>query len=370
MFPLAKPDIHFDEVADDIRAILESGWLTNGEYVRRFEDAFAEYIGVTHAISTTSATTALHLALVAGGIGPGDEVLVSDFTFPASGNAIVQAGATPVLVDCESGKFTLSLDDAQTKLTSKTKAIMPVDPFGQPVDMKSICIFANRNNLMVIEDAACAVGAERDGKRCGAWPGAGCFSFHPRKVITTGEGGMITTNDPNLAEKARRLRSHGCKPDVVGMEFIEHGYNYRLSEIQAALGLSQLAKLESMLVDRRRIAQEYSLTLGSVEGLCCPLDEGQGLGTYQSYVILLDDHIDRVLVIEGMKAAGVEVTLGTYAMHSHAAFAKYGYIAGCLPNSWRMQQKTISIPILPHMSSQDINYVMDKLSLAVSNAKI
>lgn len=362
MIPLAKPDIHFDEIADDIRIILESGWLTSGEYVRKFEQKFAEYIGVEHAIATTSATTALHLALVASGVGPGDEVLVSDFTFPASGNAIVQAGATPVMVDCAPGKFTLCMEDARRKLTCKTKALMPVDPFGQPADMKSICAFAEEHSLVVVEDAACAIGAERDGVRCGAWPSVGCFSFHPRKIITTGEGGMLTTNDSEIAARARRLRSHGGGPSAVGMQFLENGYNYRLSEIQAAMGLSQMAKLGQILHDRRRVAKLYSERLIKFSSLKLPMDSCEGTGTYQSYVVLLDDLTDRDLIVARMREDGVEVTLGTYAMHSHPAFSKYGYKAGDLPNSWRMQQKSLTLPILKAMDEVIVEKVCAALA--------
>ncbi|WP_417432237.1 DegT/DnrJ/EryC1/StrS family aminotransferase [Kiloniella sp.] len=365
MIPLTKPDIHFDEVAEDIRAILDSGWLTNGRYVRLFEEIFAEYVGVDYAISTTSATTALHLALEASGVGSDDEVLVSDFTFPASGNSIVQAGAKPVLVDCEPGKFTFSVDDAVKKITTKTKAIMPVDPFGQPANMKAICCLAEEYGLVVIEDAACAVGAEGDGKRSGAWPGVGCFSFHPRKVITTGEGGMITTDDAGIAERARRLRSHGGNPGVTGMTFVKNGYNYRMSEIQAALGLAQMKKLDFMLEKRRHISAAYSKQLSEIGGVSFPLDSEGRMGTFQSYVVLLDDDVDRDELVVRLRGEGIETTLGTYAMHAQAAFSRFGYIVGDLPNSLRAQNQSLSLPIYTEMTDEDIAAVADCVAIAI-----
>lgn len=359
MIPLARPDIAFDDVADDIKAILESGWLTSGAYVQRFEEAFAAYIGVRHALTTTSATTALHLSLVASGVEPGDEVLVSDFSFPASGNVIVQAGAVPVLVDCAPGRFTLDVEDAARKVTTKTRAIMPVDPFGQPADMAAVCALAEAHDLFVVEDAACAVGADRDRKKAGAWQGAGCFSFHPRKIITTGEGGMITTDDDAFVARARRLRSHGGVAASIGLEFTENGYNYRMSEIQAALGLAQMKKLDAFLEDRKATARAYSDRLRDVEGVLLPLDAEKGTGTYQSYVVQLDDHIDRDRIIAIMRTKGVETTLGTYAMHAHPAFARFGYAAGDLPNSWRSQRQSLTLPLLPRMAEGEVNRITE-----------
>ncbi len=361
LIPLARPDVSFDEVAEDIRTILESGWLTSGRYIEKFEEVFAAYVGVHHAITTTSATTALHLALEASNVQPGDEVLVSDFTFPASGNTIAQIGAIPVLVDCLPGRFTLDLEDAARKVTSNTTAIMPVDPFGQPADMKGVCDLASSHGLAVIEDAACAIGAQRDGTCCGAWAGAGCFSFHPRKIITTGEGGMLTTNDADLAARARKLRSHGGVSAVVGLEFQHNGYNYRMSEIQAALGLSQMKKLTAMLADRRRVAADYSKQLADVSGVALPLDCEEGTGTYQSYVVLLDHDIDRDRVIAHTRKAGVETTLGTYAMHSHPAFAHFAYRAGDLPNSLLAQNQSLSLPIYGNMQADEVERVVNVL---------
>lgn len=365
MIPIIRPDIAFDDVAADIRAILESGRLTGGEYVARFEDAVARYVGVRHAFATTSATTALHLSLVAAGIGPGDEVLVSDFTFPASGNVIVQAGAVPVLVDCRPGYFDIDVEDAAQKVTPRTRAIMPVDPFGQPADMAAVTALAERHGLFVVEDAACGLGASRDGRRCGAWPGAGCFSFHPRKVITTGEGGAITTNDDALAERFAVLRSHGGVPATTGMRFEMNGFNYRMSEIQAALGLAQMARIDEIIADRRRTAEGYWERLAGIPGVELPVSAPADQCSFQSLVVLLDEGIDRDAVVVRMREHGVETTLGTYAMHAQPAFERYGHGPADLPQSWRAQQSSVTLPLLPRMSEETVDRVVGELRAAI-----
>jgi perosamine synthetase len=364
MIPLIRPDIQFEEVAEDISSILSSGRLTQGIYVQKFEKMFAEYVGVKYAFSTTSGTTALHLVLSALGIGANDEVLVSDFTFPASGNAIVQTGAKPVLIDCIAGRFDLDIKDVKKKLSPKTRAIMPIAPFGQPADMPAIMEFAEQNKLFVIEDAACALGAESNGCRSGAWKGAGCFSFHPRKVITTGEGGMITTDDEDLAQKISALRNHGGIVSENGMTFQINGFKYRMSEIQAALGIAQMKRLDEILSDRRSTAKIYFERLAEFDNIIVPLSASAEQCTFQSFVILLEEGTDRSAVIRYMKEQGIETTLGTYAMHAHPAFSRFGYEPGSLQNSWFNQKYSLTLPLLPKMKEETI----DRIILALKNA--
>ena len=364
MIPLIRPDIHFEEVEADISAILKSGILTQGVYVRKFERMVADYVGVKYAFSTTSATTALHLVLSALEIGLDDEVLVSDFTFPASGNAIIQTGATPVLVDCIPNRFDLDIKDVRKKLSQKTRAIMPISPFGQPADMPAIMEFAEQNNLFVIEDAACALGAEINGCRSGAWKGAGCFSFHPRKVITTGEGGMITTDDEDLAQKISILLNHGGIVSEKGITFKKNGFNYRMSEIQAALGIAQMKRLDEILYDRRSTAKIYFERLSEFDNVIVPLSTSAEQCTFQSFVILLEEGTDRNAVIRYMKEQGIETTLGTYSMHAHQAFSRFGYEPGSLQNSWFNQKYSLTLPLLPKMKEETI----DRIILALKNA--
>lgn len=361
MIPLIKPDIGFDEVVDDIRAILESGRLTAGPYVHDFERKFADYIGVKHAVTTTSATTALYMALVAHGIGPGDEVLVSDFTFPASGNAIVQTGAVPVMVDCLPGRFDLDFDDARAKVTGRTRAIMVVHPFGQPVAGEEIARFADETGLWVLEDAACAITSNSSGRRCGALGDAAAFSFHPRKILTTGEGGMITTNDDALYERLNVLRTHGSQPSTGGLTFVENGFNYRMTEIQAALGLAQLKRIDAIVDERRRVAQIYLDKLTAVNFASVPLSGDTRECSFQSFVVMLADGIDRNRVIGRMKELQVETTLGTYAMHSQPAFSRFIRDGERLENSSCAQAYSLTLPLLRGMTRVDVDRVVDAL---------
>lgn len=368
MIPLTRPHLDFEDVAEDLRRIVGSGVLTGGEYVEGFEADVADCVGTTHAIATTSATTALHLALAAAGIESGDEVLVSDFTFPASGNAIAQCGAVPVLVDCLPGSFLLDIADAAARVTHRTRALMVVDPFGQPADLAAANVLAEQNALVLIEDAACALGASRDGRKSGSWPGAGCFSFHPRKVITTGEGGMVTTSDDALAQRMRLLRSHGGARSPLGMRFESHGFNYRMSELQAALGRAQMRRLDEILDGRRAAAESYMRLLEPLAYVAVPGRE-DARGTFQSFVVLLDDDIDRDAVVASMRRADVETTLGTYAMHAHPAFARYGYSAGDLPFAYRAQQQSLTLPLWPGMGLDINERVVSELRVAVEAAQ-
>jgi dTDP-4-amino-4,6-dideoxygalactose transaminase len=360
--PIIRPDIHYDDVEKDLRAVLDSGRLTSGPYLERFEQAVADRVGVAHAVATTSATTAIHLALAAADVGPGDEVLVSDFTFPATGNVVAQLGATPVLVDSAPDSFALDPEAAAALVSARTKAILPVDPFGQPADLAALAALADSRGLVMVEDAACALGASIAGRACGAWPAAGCFSFHPRKILTTGEGGMVTTDDGGLAARLRRLRNHGGEAGGVGMRFVEHGFNYRLSELQCALGVAQLGRLDEILADRARAAGLYRDRLGDIDGVTFPEPTEGAVWTYQSLVVVLADGIDRDVVVGAMAHDGIETTLGTYAMHAQPAFARYGYEPGALPNAWRLQQQTLTLPLLPGMDEATVDRVATSLA--------
>ena len=364
MIPLTRPLVDFADVAEDFRRIVESGILTGGEFVAGFEADVARYVGTEHAVATTSATTALHLVLAAAGIGAGDEVLVSDFTFPASGNVIAQCGARPVLVDSVPGGFVLDLDHAAARVTSRTRALMAVDPFGQPCDLVGAAALAREHDLLLLEDAACALGAQVAGRRCGSWPGAGCFSFHPRKIITTGEGGMVTTSDAALAERLRLLRNHGGVRASVGLRFEAHGFNYRLSELQAAIGRAQMHDLDGMLAGRRAAARAYERALAPLDGLTIPASSDTGT-TFQSFVVLLRDGIDRDTVAIALRDAGIETTLGTYAMHAHGAFAPYGYRAGDLPHAYRAQQQSLTLPLWPAMQDELVERVAVEVRRAI-----
>lgn len=367
MMPIIRPSVEFDSVAEDLRAVLDSGILTGGAYLAEFERLLAAEVGVAHAVATTSATTAMHLVLVAAGIGPGDEVIVSDFTFPATGNVVVACGATPVLADCAPGVFAVDLDDVARRVTPRTRAVIAVDPFGQPALSTSLLDLARERDLLLIEDAACGLGSTRGGVSCGAWPGVpGCFSFHPRKVVTTGEGGAITTDDDALAERLRMLRSHGGAPGpAVGLDFVAHGFNYRLSELQAVLGVEQLRRLADIGADRRRTAARYERVLDGMSGVQLVRPEHGDVWSYQSFVVLVDD---RDSVVRSLRDDGIEATLGTYALHSQPAFAHYGYSPGDLPESMDRQSRSLTLPLLPAMRDEQVQEVCVALARALDRA--
>jgi len=259
----------------------------------------------------------------------------------------------------------LDLVDAGKRVSARTRAIMPVHPFGMPADIVAISQLASKHGLLIIEDAACALGASREGISCGNGGNTGCFSFHPRKLVTTGEGGAIATTDEELSARLRLLRSHGAKPSVVGQEFLENGFNYRLSEISASLGLAQLHRFAPMIDDRRRTAQAYQNALSNFEDILMPQFGSPGFGTFQSFVVLLGDHVDRNHVVKEMRARKVETTLGTYAQHSQPAFARFGCLPGDLPHSLRAQRQSLTLPLLPHMGMEPVHYVVDALVASI-----
>jgi len=367
---LARPLVDDDELSE-IRGVLASGYLTQGPKVAEFERLIAQRVGTKHAFATTSATTALHLSLVALGIGPGDEVLVPDFTFPATANVVVQQAAIPVLVDVDLDSFTMSPVDLAAKITPRSKAVMPVHAFGVSADMDPILELAGRHGLAVIEDAACAIGTTYRGKPCGSLGTTGCFSFHPRKVITTGEGGMIAADDDALAGRIQLLRSHGGARRENRFVFEAAGFNYRMSDIQAAVGVAQVRKLDRLIAGKRELAAKLAERLKDVEGVRVPRDPPWGGHIYQSYVVLLDDRIDRDAVIRSMKDQGVETTLGTYALHAQPFFAgRFGHRPGDLPNSYRAFLQSLTLPLYPPMQEADLDRVAAALHSALAGARV
>lgn len=342
----------------EIAQVLASGYMTQGPKTAEFEKRVAEYIGCRYAFATSSCTTALHLGLVAANVQAGDEVLVADFTFPATANVVVQQGATPVLVDIDLDTFTISLDDLRAKITSRSKVIIPVDAFGCAADMDAVNELARAHNLLVLEDAATAIGTKYYDRFCGNLSDMGAFSFHPRKVITTGEGGMLTTNDDALAERIRLLRSHGGVRTGHWFEYEAAGFNYRLSDIQGAMGIAQMEKLNWLIERKRALARALCERLADVRGICLPREPRWGGHIYQSFVILVDDTVDRNRAIEFLRAHGVEATLGTYALHAQPFYQRaFGYRDGQLPNSFRAFTQTITLPLYPQMKEQELDCV-------------
>lgn len=362
---LADPALGDNEL-DAIEGVLRSGYLTQGPVVAEFERSVADYVGAEFAVATSSCTTALHLALHALGVGPGDEVVVPAFTFPATANAVKQAGAVPRFADVDPATFASTADHLKAAVTVNTRALMPVDPFGYPAPMSDVVALADEMDLLVIEDAACALGAIRNARACGTYRDVGCFSFHPRKVITTGEGGMITTNDEALAHRLRQLSRHGAEAAERWPTFTEAGFNYRLSDVHGAIGLAQMARIDQILAVRRRLAGQLSAMVSSIDGVRAPVTEPGVEETYQSYVVFLDESLDRDRVVDDLVAAGVEATLGTYGVHLEPFYAR-PELAEALPGATAAARQTVTLPMHTRLTTADLERLAATLAQAVED---
>lgn len=342
--------------------VLDSGYLTQGPRVAEFERLVSDYVGTRYGFATSSATTGLHLALHAVGVQPGDEVVIPDFSFPATANAVIQQGAIPVFVDIDLATFNMDPGLLEAAITDRTRAIMPVHAFGLPADIDPINEIAGRHGLPVIEDAACALGGTYHGRQAGSLGTAGVFSFHPRKIITTGEGGLVSTDDEVVAERISVLRTHGSVRGSHFMSFIDAGYNYRLSDVLGAIGVAQMARLSEIVAGRRRLADAYARELADVEGVTRPTVPSGLEHTYQSYVVLLDERFDRNTVIDDMRDAGIETTLGTYSMHLQPYFSeRFGIADEMLPMATRAHHSALTLPLYPQLGDDDIGRVCTTL---------
>jgi perosamine synthetase len=363
--PITKPFIG-EEEKQLVSEVITSGWISQGPKVAEFEERFAAYVGCKYAVATTSCTTALHSALSISGIGPGDKVIVPSLSFIASANAVIYCGATPVFADIDPQTCNIDASKIEGAITEKTKAILPVHQMGLPVDLDRIKEIARKNRLIVIEDAACAVGSEYKGRRIGSHGNIACFSFHPRKIITTGEGGMITTDDAEIAERLRRFRHHGMsisdmerhKADRVIIEtYPEIGYNYRMTDMQAAMGIEQLRKLPSILERRRHIAGVYDKELSRVPHIRIPEVPAYAYHNYQSYWIELLDScpVDRNTLMSKLLERGIATRRGIMAIHLEESYSQYRI---SLPVTEKVTGNTLLLPIYPSMTGEEQEYVI------------
>jgi perosamine synthetase len=353
-----------------VNEVLDSGYLTQGPKAAQFEKLVGEYVGTKYAFAASSATTGIHLAVDALGVTPGSEVIMPDFSFPATANAVVQQGAIPIFVDINLATFNLDPAKVEQAITSRTKAIMPVHAFGLVADMDPINEIAARHGIPVIEDAACALSGMYHGKQAGSLGTVGVFSFHPRKIITTGEGGMVTTDDPALAEKIQILRTHGAVRGELYMNFVSAGYNYRLSDLHAAVGIAQMSKLEHIIERRQYLAAELGARLSGIEGVTAPLVPDGLRHAFQSFVVLLDQRIDRDQVIRLMKERDIETTLGTYSMHLQPYFRdRFDISDASLPNATRAQESALTLPLYPQLTDLDLDRIVEALRNSVALAR-
>jgi perosamine synthetase len=343
---LAWPDLGRAEL-DALAEVIEGGMLTMGPRVPEFEAALARACETRHAVAVSSGTAALHLAVLALGLDPGDEVLVPAYTFPATANVVALAGLRPVLVDVD--PETMNLDPAQVEVGPRTRAILAVHLFGRPARLEEL------PDLPLIEDAAGALGARRAGRACGSLGLAACLSFHPRKIVTTGEGGAVTTDDDRIADAVRRLRHHGWRDD----DLPAPGLNYRLSDLLCAIGTTQLARLEELLADRTRIAAAYAERLRDLPVAVPEADEGDVHG-WQAYVIQVERRDE---VLEGLRGRGIEAQIGTYALPLLGAYRDQGFF----PGATHAYEHALALPFHTRLGESDLDRVAEELDKLVSN---
>jgi perosamine synthetase len=367
--PFARPSLTGRE-AEAVSAVIASGWVSQGPRVREFEAAFAARVGAVEAVATTSCTTALQLALYVSGVRPGVEVIVPSLSFIATANAVWQCGAQPVFADIDPRTYNLDPASAERAISARTRAIMPVHQVGLPAEMDAFLELGDKYGLAIIEDAACAIGATYRGRAIGSLGPLACFSFHPRKVITTGEGGMIAVQEPAVAERLRRLRQHGMDlsdlarhgaQDILFEAYPERGWNSRMTDMQAALGLCQLDALEEILERRRVIAERYNAAIEQIEHLDPPYDPPHSSRTWQSYCVRVreDAPVRRTELMRRLMRDGIPTRRGVMAIHETASYA--GAVVQ-LPHTEAATRDTLMLPLFADLSEDEQEYVIERLA--------
>lgn len=368
---LGAPTVGQEEL-DAIREVFESGWLSGaGPSCLAFEKDFAEVAGVDNVLATSNCGSALHLAQLALGVRPGDEVIVADYTFPATGHSVLWSGAKPVFVDVRPDTWSIDPEQIEAAITPRTVGIIAVDPFGQPADYDEINAIARKNGLWVIEDAACATGATYKGRRVGELADLTAYSFHGRKGITSGEGGALAGRDSSLIAHARKLHTYGIAPAIVREAavsfpvptFDELGYNYRLSDVQAAIMRVQVRRLPELLAARQRVADGYAELLGDLEELTLPVALSDRTHPWQSYVVTVDPSLDRGSIAMALRTQGVGCNFGTYASHVQPLYGSQPD----LPVSADIFARHIAIPMHANLTEDDVAYVAETLRATLTD---
>jgi dTDP-4-amino-4,6-dideoxygalactose transaminase len=364
--------------AEALADVVASGWLSQGPRVRAFEEAFAERVGAPDAVAVTNCTAALTLALYASGIGPGDEVIVPSMSFIATANSVWDCGATPVFADIDPLTYNLDPAAAERAITPRTRAIMPVHQLGLPADMDAFLELGDRYGVTIVEDAACAIGARYKGRPIGSHGPLACFSLHPRKVITTGEGGMITVHDPELAARMRKLRQHAMDVSdlarhsakgIVFEGYPERGFNLRMTDMQGALGLCQLSALDEILDERRRLAERYNAAFSSSSQISPPYDPPYAERTWQSYCVRVQasSALTRTELMRALLADGVPTRRGVMAIHQEGAYSGTPSIG--LEHTEAATADTMMLPLFAGLTDAEQDHVIDRvLSHAVAVA--
>ena len=347
--------------------VLRSDWLTTGPKVAEFEEAIADYVDARHGVSFSSGTAALHAAVLAAGLKPGDEAITTPLTFCATANAALYGGGTPVFADVRDETLTIDPKEVERRITPRTKALLPVDYAGQPADLDALLALADRHELLVIEDAAHALGAKYRSRMVGSISHMSVFSFHAVKHLTTGEGGMVTTNNSDFAQRLREVRNHGIDSDARTRQAAGHwhyematlGFNYRLTDIACALGLSQLPRLSANLARRRAIAARYGKALATVPSLTLPIVAADVTSAWHLYPVRVDASIDRAEVFNALRAEGLGVNVHYIPVHLHPYYrSRFGYRGGEFPIAETASGRLISLPMFHGMTDEDVDDVI------------
>jgi dTDP-4-amino-4,6-dideoxygalactose transaminase len=368
MIPVAKPYLTKDEAKAASDVIL-SGWVTQGPKVEEFEQKFAEYVGTKYAVAVSSCTTALHLAMIVAGVKSGDEVICPSLSFIATANAIVYAGAKPVFAEVDE-TYNIDPKHAEKLITKNTVAILIVHQMGFPADIDAFKKICEKYNLKLIEDAACAAGSSYKGKKIGSHSDLVCFSFHPRKVITTGDGGMITTSNKKYYERLKHLRQHGMSVNdrvrhlskkIIKEEYLEVGYNYRMTDIQAAIGIEQLKKLDWLVSERRKIAHMYNVVFRKINCVSIMHEPSNTIFNYQSYPLYLKKNcrISHDKLMQELLNRGISTRRGIMTAHREKAYAQYKNVK--LPVSEDLSDNSLLLPLFIEMKNTDVKYILSTI---------
>lgn len=370
--PLARPDITEREI-EAVVAVLRTSLLSLGPQLEEFEERLANYAGVRYAVAVNSGTSALHLIIKALGIEKGHEVITTPFSFVASANCILFEGARPIFVEIDSLTWNIDADLVEERITEKTRAILAVDVFGHPADWDRLREIAEQYKLRLIEDAAEALGAEYKGVKAGSFGDGSVFAFYPNKQITTGEGGVVLTDDEEMAELCRSLRNQGRNKDGQWLEHYRLGYNYRLSDINCALGIAQLERVDELLSKRERVAQLYNQRLKEIEGVRIPYTAPDVKKSWFVYVIRLENGFsqgDRDRILKGLDEKGIECSSYFGPIHlQHFYREMFGHHEGDFPATEQVAARTIALPFYGDLTEKEIDYVCDNLGRSVKSKR-